>query len=279
MNLLKRELAPITDETWHAIDEEARRVLALHLAGRKVVDISGPHGWTMAAVNTGRLNHIEHDSANQVGHALRDVQPLLEIRSPIRLDGLELDYAPRGAKDINLDAVVAASERVAHAEDDAIFHGFPRGSIVGMIDASPHAPLRVQSKVHWPQAIGAARETLRVAGIDGPYSLVLSAAAYDELTAESEEGYPLRQRILEILDNGSLVWAPALRTGAILLTTRGGDFELVVGQDLSIGYAFHDREHIELYLTESFTFRVLEPKAAIYIERQFESSLEHDQNQ
>ena len=36
-----------------------------------------------------------------------------------------------------------------------------------------------------------------------------------------------------------------------------------MGQDLSIGYAVHDREHVELYFTESFTFRVLEATAAV----------------
>jgi len=41
MNLLKRELAPLTPEAWTQIDEEAKRVLALHLAGRKFVDFSG----------------------------------------------------------------------------------------------------------------------------------------------------------------------------------------------------------------------------------------------
>ena len=64
------------------------------------------------------------------------------------------------------------------------------------------------------------------------------------------------------------MWAPALDAGALLLTTRGGDYELTVGQDLSIGYSVHDRDNVELYLTESFTFRVLEDKAAIALRRQ-----------
>jgi uncharacterized linocin/CFP29 family protein len=51
------------------------------------------------------------------------------------------------------------------------------------------------------------------------------------------------------------------------MATRGGDYEITVGQDLSIGYAVHDRENVELYLTESFTFRVLEEKAAIFLRR------------
>jgi uncharacterized linocin/CFP29 family protein len=41
MDLLKRQKAPIVSEAWAQIDEEARRVLKLHLAGRKLVDFSG----------------------------------------------------------------------------------------------------------------------------------------------------------------------------------------------------------------------------------------------
>ena len=63
------------------------------------------------------------------------------------------------------------------------------------------------------------------------------------------------------------MWAPALEEGAVLLSTRGGDFELTVGQDLSVGYAKHTDSEVELFITESFTFRVLENKAAILIRR------------
>src|SRR3982751_4010415 len=102
MDLLKRELAPITSEAWQQIDEEAKRVLELHLAGRKLVDFSGPHGWKLGSVNTGHLDHIEEDPVAHVGHAIRRVKPLVELRSPIVLPILELDYAARGARDIDL---------------------------------------------------------------------------------------------------------------------------------------------------------------------------------
>jgi uncharacterized linocin/CFP29 family protein len=42
---------------------------------------------------------------------------------------------------------------------------------------------------------------------------------------------------------------------------------LTVGQDLSVGYAYHERHRVELYLAESFTFRILEPAAAIALRR------------
>jgi uncharacterized linocin/CFP29 family protein len=267
MDLLKRQKAPIVDEAWQQIDEEARRVLKLHLAGRKLVDFSGPHGWDFGAVNTGRLKHINKGPIEHVGHAIRDVRPLVELRAPILLPILELDYAARGADDLDLDPVILAAESVARAEDDAIFHGFPEANITGVIEASPHTPIEVRSSQAWPSAVSAAKEVLRMAGVDGPYALALGMEAYDELTADGEDGYPLSKRMEERVDQGSLIWAPALKEGAVLMSKRGGDYELTVGQDLSVGYASHDRTTVELYLTESFTFRVLEDKAAILLRR------------
>jgi uncharacterized linocin/CFP29 family protein len=267
MDLLKRNRAPITTEAWKQIDEEARRVLTLHLAARKIVDFSGPHGWTYGGVNTGRLKHIEQGPIAEVGHAIRDVMPLVELRSPLTLDILELDYAARGANDLNLDPVILAAERIARAEDSAVFYGFKDAHIKGIFQATPHTPINVKASVDWPRAVTAAKETLRLAGVNGPYALALSVQAYSELMADGDDGYPLRKRIEESLAEGSLVWAPAIKQGGLLLSTRGGDYELTVGQDLSIGYAGSDREKVELYLTESFTFRVLEDKAAVVLHR------------
>jgi len=267
MGLLKRKKAPLTDEAWEQVDEEARRVLKLHLAGRKIVDFSGPHGWKYASVNTGRLGPIGKGAIGGVSYALRVVQPLVELRVPIIMKIAELDAAARGADDLDLDPVIAVAETVAHAEDTAIFHGFEGGDITGIIEASPHKPIAVSSYLEWPKAVVAGLEVLRAAGVNGPYALALGLQAYDELDADSEDGYPLRRRFEESLPEVTLVWAPALQGGAVLMSARGGDYELTVGQDLSIGYAVHDRTDVELYLTESFTFRVLEEKAAVFLKR------------
>jgi uncharacterized linocin/CFP29 family protein len=61
---------------------------------------------------------------------------------------------------------------------------------------------------------------------------------------------------------GEIVWAPGI-DGGLVLTARGGDFELDLGQDLSIGYLRHSGTEVELYLQESFTFRLLTTEAAV----------------
>jgi len=267
MDLLKRELAPIASEAWQQIDDEARRVLKLHLAGRKLVDFSGPHGWQLGAVNTGRLKPVDAGASSTVTHAIRDVRPLVELRSSFELPLTELDYAARGADDLDLDAVILAAERIARAEDSAIFRGFPAGGISGIIAESPHPEVVVSTPSDWTRAVSRAKEALRLSGVNGPYALAAGPMAYAELTSEGDDGYPLRKRVEESIAEGSLVWAPALEEGAVLLSTRGGDYELTVGQDLSVGYLAHDRDSVELFITESFTFRVLEEKAAALIRR------------
>jgi uncharacterized linocin/CFP29 family protein len=262
MDLLKRELAPILPEAWKLIDAEATRVLRLNLAGRKLVDFAGPFGWAQGAVSTGRLHLLEQQPVEGVSAGVRVVQPLVEVRTPILLDTMELDTVARGAVNPDLDAVVRAAEAVARVEDHAIFNGYQEASIAGILPCSPHSPIEVGGAAQWPEAIVRAKEVLRAAGVSGPYALALGPGVYDLLSAASEDGYPIRKRIERQLIDGPFVWAPAIK-GAVLISMRGGDYELTVGQDLSIGFAHYERSRVELYLTESFTFRVLEPVAAV----------------
>ena len=266
MDLLKRDLSPVLPEAWDLIDNEATRVLKLNLAARKLVDVRGPHGWQFAAVNTGRLQPIRESGDPELELGLRKVQPVLELRVPIRLEIAELDSVARGAEDPDLSAVVHAAEKLAMAEDNAIFNGLAAASISGIVRSSPHpaVPLPVDL-AGLPRAVLAARETLRQAGVGGPYALVLGATLYDQVRAALMEGYPLAKQVEAIVDR-PMVRAVALET-AVVLSLRGGDYELWLGQDLSIGYAHHDKQNVELYLTESFTFRVLEPGAAVALTR------------
>lgn len=265
MDLLKRELAPIVPEAWREIDEEARRVLNLHLGGRKLVDFDGPHGWNHAAVNLGTLDLLEDQPEDDVYLGIRNVLPLAEVRIPIRLDIMDLDAVARGDHEPDLDAVVRAAEKMARLEDGAIFQGSDALGITGILEASEHDPMTLPADpVRYPQVFVEASEVLRRAGIDGPYALALGPEAYNALAQAADDGYPIRKHVSQLVD-GPVVWVPALE-GAVLLSVRGGDFTLTVGQDLSVGYAYHEKDEVELYVTETFTFRVLEPAAAIHLQ-------------
>ena len=263
VDLLRRSMAPIVNGAWEEIEREARRVLELNLAGRKVVDFDGPHGWTKAAVNLGTVTAVEPPPQAGVQAAVRGVQPLVELRAPFRLPLAMLDSAARGASVFDLEPVVQAAEAIARAEDRAIFYGYAPGGISGIIQSSSRKPLAfAATPAKYPASILEARETLREAGINGPYALLVGTELYKRISVANENGYPIKKHIEQHIIDGPLLWAPSV-DGAVLLSARGGDFALTVGQDLSIGYTAHDREGVELYLTESFTFRVLDAAAAV----------------
>jgi uncharacterized linocin/CFP29 family protein len=261
MNNLHRELAPVSDEAWAQIEEEAARTFKRHLAGRRVVDVDGPSGLAFSAVGTGRARGIDPPGEGTQAR-LRQVAPLVELRAPFSLNREEIDDVARGAKDADWQPVKDAARQIAFAEDGAIFEGYRAAGVDGIRQGSSNPPVILPTDVRqYPAAIAQALSQLRVAGVDGPYSVVLSADAYTEVSETSDHGYPVIEHIKRQL-TGDIVWGPAI-SGAIVLTTRGGDFSLHLGQDLAIGYLSHTDTEVRLYLEETLTFLVLTSEAAV----------------
>lgn len=84
MNNLYRELAPITDEAWAEIENEAARTFKRHIAGRRVVDVSEPGGPSSAAVSTGHLLDVAAPADGVQAH-LRESKPLVRLRVPFTI--------------------------------------------------------------------------------------------------------------------------------------------------------------------------------------------------
>jgi uncharacterized linocin/CFP29 family protein len=261
-DILKRKLAPVTDEAWKAIDEEAVRAMKPFLTARKLVDFDGPHGLDKAAVNLGRLDYDEKNKVGGVNWATRKVLPLVEIRVPVKLKQFELDNISRGCEDPDLGPLEDAARKAAGFEENVVFNGFAKSGIEGIIPASAHKAVEVGADAtKLPEALGKAVETLQMAGVGGPYALVLDAERYYALMQNTKPGYPL-YKVVESLLGGSIHWSPAVKTG-VVLSARGGDFRLTVGQDLAVGYFDRTRDEVEFFITESFTFQVLCPAAAV----------------
>jgi uncharacterized linocin/CFP29 family protein len=265
MNNLHRELAPISEAAWADIEAEARRTFTRHVAGRRVVDLVGPVGETLSAVGTGHLRALS--DADGVLVRSREVQPIVEIRVPFTVSRRAVDDVERGAKDADWDPVKEAAKRIAFVEDRTIFDGLTGAGIAGVRAATTNDALTLPQDVReYPNIVAQALSALRLAGVDGPYTLLLSADAYTAVEETTDHGYPIREHLSRVIKGGDIVWAPAI-DGAFLLSARGGDYELHLGQDLSIGYLSHDAESIELYFQESLTFQVHTGEAGIALQQ------------
>ncbi|MGO9422550.1 family 1 encapsulin nanocompartment shell protein [Roseiarcus sp.] len=261
MNNLHRELAPVSDAAWAGIEEEATRTLKRYLAGRRVVDVHGPAGVDFSAVGTGRLKMIDAPGEGILARQ-REVKALVELRVPFELDRQQIDDVERGANDSDWQPVKDAARKIAYAEDRAIFEGYPAGGIGGIRQATSNPILTLPSDVReYPVAIAQALSALRLAGVNGPYSVVLGSEAYTALAETNDNGYPVLEHVKELVKD-EIIWAPAI-DGAFVLTTRGGDFDLRIGQDISIGYLSHTDAVVRLYLQETLTFLALTTEAAV----------------
>jgi uncharacterized linocin/CFP29 family protein len=261
MNNLHRELAPISDLAWAQIEEEAQRTLKRYLAGRRVVDVKGPGGTMLSAVGTGHLSDLAAPADGIVARQ-RLVKALVELRAPFELARQDIDDVARGANDSDWQPLKDSAKLIAFSEDRAIFEGYAAAGIEGIRQGTSNKVTALPADpAHYPDAVAEALSTLRLAGVNGPYSVVMGADAYTALSEASDHGYPVIQHIQRLV-NEEIIFAPAI-TGAFVLTTRGGDFELHLGEDLSIGYLSHNDKSVTLYLQESMTFLLLTSEASV----------------
>jgi uncharacterized linocin/CFP29 family protein len=261
MNNLHRELAPISDAAWSQIEEETSRTIKRYLAGRRVVDVQGPSGVALSAVGTGHLRNVAAPGDGILARQ-REMNALVELRVPFELDRQQIDDVERGANDSDWQPAKDAARLLGFAEDRAIFEGYAAAGIGGIRAGTSNPLMALPADIRdYPNAVAQALSQLRLVGVNGPYSVLLSADAYTGLSETSDHGYPVLQHIKRLID-GEIVWAPAI-SGAFVLTTRGGDFGLYLGQDISIGYLSHDDKTVRLYLQESFTFLLLTTEASV----------------
>jgi uncharacterized linocin/CFP29 family protein len=261
MDILKKPLAPITAEAWDEINDDATDIFTSVLSARRFVDVDGPYGLDFGAVHTGRVE-TKNDKDKKVNYGINQVLPLVETRAFFTEDIWELDNASRGAEQLEYNAMEETARKLAAFEERVIYYGLESAGIPGLKNQSEY------DAVELPEGTDALLNALskqlaifKKNGIEGPYSLIVNPDDWERLTGELD-GYPLRKQINLLLD-GSIILSPFIKE-TFLVSERGGDFRLTLGQDLSIGYHFHDKDEVELFFTETFTFQCFEPAAVAF---------------
>jgi uncharacterized linocin/CFP29 family protein len=263
MDILKREMAPVTDTAWKEIANQTDTVLTNYLTARKFVDIDGPNGFDFSAVSTGRLTVPKKKMKDGVNYGIRSILPLVEVRKPFELDLWELDNINRGAKDVDLEPLENAVKQIAGFEENTIYMGLSEAGINGLSENNHYGQVFLPDKVeNIIKFIGAQINVLQRNAVEGPYTLVLTEKYWLELI-NLVDGYPLIKQLTELLGGKIIINDHCDKS--FLVSERGGDFELTLGQDVSVGYEAHDTQKVKLYLTESFTFRILSPEAIVVI--------------
>ena len=232
MNPLLRELAPISDDAWSEIDRRGRRARspttsppassstssarsARRLVGRvRAPRVAAPR-WPATSPRPG----VGSSRSSSCAARSRSTAPSSRPSTA----------AP---PDADLDPVI-----------DAVPRRWPAPRTSWCSTATPRrrsrasAPPRRTSPItlsdqfdRYPNHVAQAVAVLKGAGVAGPYAIALGPRCYAGVIETTEKGgYPLLQHLGLIL-GGPVVWAPAV-DGAIVLSQRGDDFQLTLGQD------------------------------------------------
>lgn len=254
MDFLKRELAPITANGWKEIEERATAVLSKELSARKFIRVTGPLGRDVTSVTTGRMDVKTKDD---IKYGVYKVQPLIESRICFPLSRWELDNIERGAKDVDYTSLDDGVRKAAKFEEEAIFKGLEDGQVDGIYKSSSYEALDFgKTADETLKAIFDGVLKLDAAFAKKPYVLVVSNEKWYYLNTVVKE-YSLPEKLEKIL--GQKIIVSKSIDGAILLPYDDENIELIIGEDFALGYQNHNESVVELFVTESFTFRVLDP--------------------
>jgi uncharacterized linocin/CFP29 family protein len=261
MDILRKSLAPVSEQAWKKINEEAKETITAALSGRKFVDVDGPKGFGFAAVPTGKLDVPKNQGKGKVHYGIYNVMPLVEARMPFELDVWELDNIARGKENADLDNLVEAAKKIAGFEENIIYNGFKPANIDGLMNISEHKEIQLTGNENQlVDLLSHAIFSFREKAVQGPFNLIVGRSLYQYINSYNMD-YPLRKHIEDII-KGNIILSDSIDK-ALLVAARGDDFRLTLGQDVSIGYEAHDKQKVQLYFTESLTFQVLDSDAVI----------------
>ena len=101
-----------------------------------------------------------------------------------------IDDVERGANDSDWQPLKDAARQIAFSEDRAVFEGYGAAGIEGIAQGTSNPAKTLPADViHYPEAIAEALSQLRLAGVNGPYSVVLGAGPYTAVSAAVDHGY------------------------------------------------------------------------------------------
>ncbi len=239
MNNLHRELAPISEAAWAEIEEEASRTLKRHLAARRVVDVQGPKGVELSAVGTGHLLQIQAPGEG-VQAVQREAKALVELRVPFELTRQAIDDVERGRDRFRLVAGEGGGARkIAFAEDRAVFDGYAAAGIQGIREGREQCAGCTSRQCE--RLFGCSREGGRPIAPRRRQRAVRADTRCRGVYGRQRRN---ATRAIRSFTISSAWWTEGLFgrppiEGGFVVTTRGGDFELDLGQDISIGYQSH----------------------------------------
>lgn len=263
MKFLNRETSPIAAAVWSQIDGVFTPLLSQRLKLRGLVGFT-PVAFETDAIATGNLKTLT--SSEHLTLSVREPIRMVEIRYDFDLPKSVVEAFKRDKPDFDDSVFKKVSNHFSSVENSLILEGVSEAEIEGILKKIPRKPIHAKNTKGLIDAVASMIAAFGAEFVEGPYKLVLSTATLIKMVGESEGGVSVKSRIETLLGANFFVVCESIGDDKILaLSQRGGDFAFYNGLDVSIGFAGEKGDSYALFLTESCTFRIINPEAALLI--------------
>ena len=260
MDYLNRDQAPFPSDLWDQIDAAAVSSAKKYLTGRRFLDMEGPYGLGLTALELGADDYCREPGDNEAGAVVSRAIAVPMLRKSFRLSTRRLVAFLDKSMPVSLAEVEDAAEAVARREEEFIYYGQTDFGIEGLLNAKGNHKIQCGD---WKELDTALTDVLSAvtrldeAGFHGPYALALPPAQYNNLFRHYENTDMLQVEHLKSLCTNGVFKAPV--DHPVLVDDHAG--VLVMGQDMRVGYAGTDGIHYQLFVCESLVLRLDEPGA------------------
>ncbi len=260
MDGLNRFQAPFGTDLWRAIDAAAVEAARATLTGRRFLEVEGPFGPGLTAIERGNDTYCRQPSGDEAGAIVGRAIPVPMLRKTFQISLRRLAGHVDNGQPLDLTPVEDAAEAVARREEEFVYVGNAEFGLPGLTTAEGRNHV---DGGDWTtldrtlQDVLTAVSTLDTGGFRGPYALVLAPRLYNGLFRRYENTDMLQVEHLARLCTLGIHKADI--DAAVVVDPRVG--KLIVGQDLRAGFAGQDGVHANLYLIESVVLRVDDPGA------------------
>ncbi len=250
---LLRDDAPLKPETWDMLDKIAAESAKTVLAGRRMLYLSGPHGLGLKGVPL-------PDAPSEAGIVHAPFAALSLITKSFSIAKRDLAQFEQTGLALDVRELFEAAIEAARLEDNLILWG--SGELTGLLTAPGVLDVKLSG---WEQVGNAANELIQAvtrlddAGFHGPYSLALSPRRYNLLLRQYPNSNQSELDHVKTIATDGVHKAPVLNTGGILLNAGRQVAELIVGQDMSVGFIGPTAERLEFLISESLAVLIHQP--------------------
>ena len=255
---LTREDAPFGEEIFSKLDEVVASVAKAQLSDRRLLDIEGPYGLALKSVPLNDAVISDGDVKVLSSATL----PLPLIQTQFCLSARDLATFEETGFSLDTESVARAAMAAAEAEDSLLFDGNKKLGISGLLTADGAQSVKLGK---WDEIGTAANDVIAAlsaldkAGFHGPYLLALAPDLYNLLYRLLPQGFQAEMQYVESIVGSSVIKAPGIKKGGVLIAEGKQFASIVIGQDMSVGFVGPQGSDYEFKIVESLAPRIRVP--------------------